>query len=288
MRQAGSQNNPIDFNWNPERLNSYLIQYYGYDLFDFAYSLAIVLRKSIPIDPLNIWLIKHQQIPYVRTCRGEIRRLRGIKDRIMRIISDLDDHLDQMKYWDVLRGRIDGTFIPLYFPVERSRERINRNNYIKRVYRLEDILQILTEEIGHYNEFLRLFRETSGRPIAPKTIITSFWSLIIRNRRGIELDRIHELLGWFYVRLEGTDYKEELRDLPGPEEISRFMRRFRNILNKDKSKIFVHNYHQSQHVDKLKVIQIRFERDEPKFFSVGTTQRNEIQHLIIFPENLNQ
>lgn len=285
MIQTRIQNNPIEFNWIPERLNNYLIQYYGYDLFDFAYSLAIVLSKSVPINPLNIWYIKHQQVPYIKTCREEIRRLRGIKQREMRIISDLDNHLDQMKHWDVLGGRIVGTFIPQYFPKERTRERINRNSYTKRVYRLEDIFHVLNKEIDHYNEFLQLFRVTSGRPISPKTIIASLWSLIIRNRRGIDLARIHELLGWFYARLEGTEYEGELIDLPGSEEISRFMRRFRNILEEDKSKIFVHNYHQSQHIDKPKVIQIRFERDEPRFLSISTTQRNEIPSLIIFFDN---
>jgi len=278
--------NVLSFEWDIDRVNSFLIEEYGYDLFDFAYSIAIVFSKNLPIRFWNIWSIRNPQIPYIKICKEEIKTLEGIKPKFKKIIWELDDHLEQLKYWDVRKGRIAGTFFPPFFPSTRIKGKLDRENIVKSNYKLKNVLKTIEKEINYYNDYLRLDSASSGRPSMPKTIISSLWSLIMKDSKRIHLENINSLLYWFYMKLESTSYGKNLVNLLGLQEISRFRSKYEDFLEKDRKEIFSHNYIESSpNIKKPKAFQIRFEKEEPKFYDITFAQEDERQPLIVFPDD---
>ena len=264
--------NVLSFKWDIDRVNSFLIKEYGYDLFDFAYSIAIVFRKNLSIQFWNIWLIRNPQIPYIKICKEEIKTLEDIKPKFEKIIWELDDHLKKLKYWDVLKGRIAGTFFPPFFPSKRIKGILDKDKIVKRNYELENVFKTIDKEIDYYNDFLRFFSASSGRPSMPKTIISSLWSLIMKDSKRIHLENINSLLYWFYMKLESTFYGKNLVNPLALQEISRFRSKYEDLLEKDIKEIFFYDYMECPNIEKPKAFQIRFEKEEPKFFEFTSTQ----------------
>jgi len=266
----------ISTHQTPQDLNRILIEQYKYDIFDFAHSLAIVLRTSPPVHLWNIWLIRKVNIPDFRILVREAERLIRIKERLIR---DYHDHLAEL-------SRIENPIFPQEFYVGtanfNSQDDSHKRLVIDQNFRINEILD---SKISSLTSIKNVFRRTKGSPAASKNIIGSLWSLIMRDTKRIHIEEIENLIDWFYLRLQNTDYAEEMKNSPTLADISRFLGRgFREFLEQDCREIFHYNYASAQHSPKIYPFQIRFYEREPKFLTMDDEGQNS---RLIFPGNVN-
>lgn len=280
----------IGENWEITRLNEFLKSQYGFDLYDFSHSLAIVLRRRPSLRFWHIWAIKKESIPYFEQMDQELRRLRRLRDRIVR---DLYNHLERIQYWDWISNRIDTPVCPLFHPrtiisqdLDREDMQEKRNKITEMLYKLDET--IIAAEIDFFERYLSIYRYPSGRPAVPKNIISSLWSMILRDSIRIHHKNITNLLNWFCNKLETTAYGRELRDsledgYSSEEEISRFKRRYGRYLEEDRKELFVFDYRTASGREKIYPFHIRFAEDEPKFYTLPEPSEGRTPS-IKFPE----
>jgi len=291
----------INFNDGPSKVNSILIKRYGYDLFDFAYSLAIAVCKKQPIKSWRFWPLLKKETPdkFVQYS-DDIELLKEINEGLIR---KLDKHLKNVQYWGLVKGNIKEPFCSPFFPVQKIRGKVNnlnvkkrrgkshkftinkRREIIKELYKLNETIDA---EIDYYEQYLSYYRNKKGRPVFPKTIIASLWSLIMRDENGIHYNRIAGLLIWFSEKLKNTDYGKEFSESikinpPKEREIARFHNNFPNVLEEDSRDIFFHNYRKFIKNQKVYSFRIRFEKEEPKFFPIEPTEGQYID-LVTFSD----
>jgi hypothetical protein len=278
--------------WTEERLNESLVHNYGYDLFDFALSLGIVLRKKPPFRLFNIWRLKRDSFEQLDLFRYKVARLERIRDSI---VQRLERHLDSLGYWRSVSEGTENQLFPSNFPIrwaEVSRGRPLSGNekrrIVRRLYNLDQMLEVLESEIEHYRRIFRLLTiRHPGRQPLPKTIIFSLWSYVLRRGRTIHLMTMVDLVNWFLARIGDTSYGRRFSasvrtDYPGSEEISRFKRNFARGLQEDLRELFHHNYRESPLTQKPRILQVRFERSEPKFYRIEANASEDVP-LIVFP-----
>jgi len=289
----------INFDDGPNKVNSILVNNYGYDLFDFAYSLAIAVCKEQPIKSWRFWPLLKKEAPDIfEQYRDDIKLLKEINEGLIR---KLDKHLKNVQYWGLVKGSIKEPFCSPFFPVQKIPGELNnlnvkkrrrkkhkftinkRREIIKELYKLNETINA---EIDYYERYLSYYRNKKGRPVFPKTIIASLWSLIMRDKNGIHYDRIAELLIWFSEKLKNADYGKEFsksikKNPPGEREITRFHNKFPNVLEEDSRDIFFHNYREFKKKQKVYSFRISFEKEKPKFFPIEPTEEQSID-LITF------
>ena len=243
--------NLLNIEWDINRVNDFLIKEYEHDLFDFAYSLAVVLSKEPLLKPWDIQLISKQEIPDYENVVDEVKRLK-------KLACDINTHRLVMK-------KIKN---PL-FPKEK-------------IYNIEELI---SNEITILQASLEIFKKTKGRPAISKNVIASLWSLVMKDSKEIHFENIEILLNWFYEKLEGMTYREKLNVDSSKAEILRFRKSFCVPLEETKKDIFVYNYNANLSKDKKKtyIFEIRFEKDNPEFYPLSPTSENDISSLIVFP-----
>jgi hypothetical protein len=262
---------------SPEALNKILIEDYHYDLFDFALSLASVLRKSPPYRIWNTWLIRKLNIQDYSILVRELDRLVKIK---CRLTNDLKNHLAML-------GRITNPI----FPKEITLGTAGFNRYneagksfiVDSVYKIDDTLG---NEIDILKRIKNIFRRTKGSPAASRNVIAGLWSLVMRDTRRIHIEEIGNLIDWFYQKPEGTSYQEEINPPPSLADISRFIsRKFRPLLEEDCKEIFVIRYPIRETFIKPYPFQVHFRFDEPEFL-VPVREIEMISPILIFSNNI--
>jgi len=265
----------INDNLSPQQLNRKLIRIYGYDLFDFTYSLAIVLSKKPPPRLWNIWLIRKFKIEDIEILKKELNRLKRIRNQL---IKDLKKHLIKMH-------RINNPLLPKeYIPEARNIESTIdeiRNEDIIRIYKINETIGI---EINNIKTILNIFKRTKGPPASVKNILGSLWSLVMRDETRIHIDIIADLMGWFYLRLQPTNYADELGASPSLEEILRFMGRFGSMVEQDKSEIFYYNLKLERNINKIYPFQIIFDENGPRFLPRDIDENQVSRAKIIFAD----
>ncbi len=266
----------IESRWLPERLDQVLKEYYGYSLFDFALSLAIVFRRNPPFALFNIWRWKQGSFEMLEDYRDKTGRL---KETINHILQRLSSHLEEVGYWHYLTDGEENQLFPPLFPIIHPHELQNgeipdeeKMRITRSIYGLNGLEEIISSEVSHYESLLRLYSiGRPGRPALAKTIISSLWSYALKFHGRLNADAISELLNWFLARLMNTDYgiafEASIRDgYPTSEDMSRFRGNFEAGLLEDFAQIFRNNFLLTPNVQSPRVLGIRFDRDEPRFF----------------------
>lgn len=123
----------INLTWNANELDSFLRKNYGFGLFCFALSLATIIYKTPSWGTWNLWFIKNQGIPYYEICKQELQILKQINNELLKILWKLDEHLDNLKLWDALRGRLNHDFPDFFLTREDSKEPLNRERLTKKI-----------------------------------------------------------------------------------------------------------------------------------------------------------
>jgi hypothetical protein len=272
----------IEVGWPSETLDQVLRQYYGYSLFDFALSLAIIFRRNPPFRPYNIWRLKQGSFELLEDCRDKTDRLKRTLDQVYRRLSS---HLEDIGYWRYITDGIENPLFPSLFPAEHPPARQNgeipeeeKMQITRKIYGLNRLEEIISSEVSHYETLLRLYSiRHQGRPALVKTIISSLWSYALRFRGRLNADAIPELLNWFLAKLRNTGYGRALERsveeaYPTSEDMSRFRRGFGNELLEDFELIFHYNSPETPIVQILRDLSIRFDRDEPRFFRIQPSE----------------
>ncbi len=265
----------LDVYSGADRINTDLISGYGYDLFDFAYSIAIALSKKPLSDFWNIWTLKKTEVADYKFVADEVKKLKRIKRRLQQV---LDLHLSAMQ--NIRNPLLPKEPMPASENWE-NRDADTRELLIEKIYGLESI----RGEIDILRGCLNLFKRAKGKPAKPFNIIASLWSLIMKNEE-IHLDNIYTLINWFHERLEGTDYRNELDTSEHPPRlkvISEFMENYEDLLEEDKKKIFFHSYRELQDKEKVYAFQIRYEVDNPRLYPFSSPP-DETEQLIVFTD----
>jgi len=263
----------ISYDWTATVLNNHLKRKYGYDLFDFAYSLAVALRKTAPLDSFNIWHLKKENILDYQTVQNEVNRLKKLHDILL---GELKQHLIAMN------GIKNPLFPKEILPgVHLSKDQTDTSLefMIRFAYKINDSL---TTEIEVLSGSLKIFKKSRGASSKSSNMLGCLWSLIMRDTRRIHLDNIENLMNWFYKKLKNTSYQDELRTSPSLEEISRFMRTHKKEMEEDANKIF-YGYKINLRMRKTFPFAIRFDADEPHFIRRRTDLAN-VLHTIQFPK----
>lgn len=266
----------IDSDESPQELNQILIRDYGYDLFDFTYSLAITLSKKPPLRLWNIWLIRKAEIVDFEILKRELTRLKKIRNNL---IKDLKKHL-------FLMSQIENTLLPKEFvPGATSFESLDDKKSDNNVASIYGIQHKIGSEIDSIQAIINIFKRTKGPPASVKNILGSLWSLVLRDETSIHIDVIAELTGWFYERLKPRNYADELKASPSLEYISRFMSRFGSMIEEDRTDIFYHNLKLEQNINKIFPFQIVFDDNGARFFSRDSDENQTSLSKIIFPDD---
>jgi len=248
MRQSY---NLLNIEWDINRVNDFLIKEYDYDLFDFSYSLAIILSKK-PL--LKFWDLQSKIKQEISDYEIVIEGVKSLK----KLDCDLKIHRLAMK-------KIKN---PL-FPKEK----------------ICNIEKTISDETNILQASLESYKKTKGRPAISKNVIASLWSLVMKDSEEIHFKNIEILLNWFYEKLEEVTYCEKLNVDSSEAEILRFRKNFYILLEETKKDIFVYSYKANLSKGKKKVyaFQIKFEKDNPEVYLLNSTSENDISSLITFP-----
>ena len=272
---------------NIKEVNEILTHEYGYDIYDFALSIAVILSENPLLGFWNIWMIQNKGIPYLETCKEEIKSLKAIRTKLGKIVYELDDHLKKIHYWDVIKGRNQNAYHQDFFPIEEINGILNKEHLTKKIYNLADTFRIIDEELDYFNNKIPPFKKRVGPPALPKIIIPSFWSSIMNDSKGPHWRNIKVLFQWFYNKLKTTDYSKHIKEYPEEmRAIYNFKRRFKSELEDDIKYFFLHNYHdykKSSDVLEQKTIQIRFKKKNPEFLHIPLSFKEKRPELIWFP-----
>ena len=240
----------FDKYFDTSEANKFLIQKYGFDLFDFAHSLAIVLRKEPTSKFWDIQLIRKQEVSDYEIVSDGVKRLK-------KLALDLNKHRLAMK-------KIKNPLLPK-----------------EKIYEIEESIG---GEINILKASLNAFKKSKGAPAKPKNIIPSLWSLVMRDNGITHWKNIENLFDWFHERLEDVSYRNELVGFSPGKEILRFVKKFRPFLEEAKKEVFYHNCKEFPNQKKINAFQIRFEIYSPEFYPINSSSENEMSSLIIFPD----
>ena len=265
----------IDEDESPQQLNRKLIRNYGYDLFDFTYSLSIVLSRKPPPQLWNIWLIRKFRIEDFEIPKKELLRLERIRNRL---IKDLKKHLTNMHR--INNPLLPKEYIPVAINIKSTLDEISNEDII-RIYKIDDVIGA---EIINIKAILNIFKRTKGPPASVRNILGSLWSLVVRDETSIHIDVIADLIGWFYKRLLLRNYVSELGDSPSLEEISRFIARFGSKLEQDRSGIFYHNLKLEPNIEKIYPFQINFDENGLRFSPRDIDENHASRAKVIFAD----
>lgn len=263
----------IDYDWPAGRLNRFLRKEYGYDLFDFAYSLAIVLAETVPLGRFHIWNLKKEDIRHYRTAKTELTRLKKLR---LHVVKELSQHLTVLK---AMGGSVFPREILPGIHIRMADSPRALEDIINHAYGIESSL---TTEINVLSAALGYFERSKGAPAKSSTLISCLWSFIIKGKRGAHLYNIENLLNWFYEKLDNTCYREEISTSPSVEEISRFKKRHGQEVEEDVKKIFVANYKMYSRRKQPFPFAVRFDKDTPRLVHQAIESRR-IERRVLFP-----
>lgn len=273
----------IDVNWGADELNEFLLRQYRFGLFSFAFSLATVFYKTPSWGSWDLWFLKKEGIPYYETCKQEIKKIREIRAEI---VEKLDEHLDRLQFWDSLKGKQKLHFPKTFLSLNKAPEILDREKLTKKNYKLERTFKVIDDEIEYYEKLIPNYTRKRGRPVQARFIISSFWSLILRDSQITHWKNIEQLLEWFYRKLNGVHYSQkneehysqEIYGMPKQDLVTRF--RSENILKlENELQSFFKDFSKPQNQLNL---QIRFEQNKMDFRGFDPEEFETLPKLIKF------
>jgi hypothetical protein len=231
-----------------------------------------------------LWEKKNVVPDYWLSLREEMKRLKKTRRGLMSMVEDLDDHLEGIRYWEFLRGQSDYLRDLIRFPgflmsPEGASLPLVRSKIVSRNYRLQEAMERITEELDFYKGFEKAARK-KGRPANTRMIVASLWSLVIKKKGRVQWEAVEELRDWFYSKLEGTDYRSRIEELPAQREIKAFRTKHRAELQKER-RLFFRRYDCPSNPMGL---QINFAKDSPELWGIDSLSEQKEIPVIRFPD----
>jgi len=264
-------------------LSEILVRQYGYDLYNFAVSLAIILSDFPIFGFWNIWKIKNTEIPGISSVKKESKRLSDIRRRFLKLTESLKEHLREFPQWhEIKKESIDESLRQLILNKEFSNLQ-NEDEITRKLYKLEDTLKIIDEEISYLqNNMWKPFRKGKGKPVEPNFIIHAFWSLVMRKKENADMKNVENLVNWFDNKLNNTTYGSVLKyEFEGPS-LYRFITENREKLEEDRGYFFPKGKLKEPHLPRN--LRVEFASSSPEI-SAYDSRCKEIQSpLVFFPD----
>ena len=274
----------ISLSWSPQELDRFLLKEYNYGLFPFALSLAIYILKFPSFGTSEIWDKRNVVPEFWQKINAEISNLENIKKDLERILENLDGHLENISFWDFLKGKpsyLRGLFLSPRFLISPKEitAPLQRASLTEKIYGLGRVVTAIDEELAFYKGF-NFSHRRKGRPIKSNVLLVSLWSHALRDGRIIHWKNIDALMRWFYQKIENTKYSSEIKNMPEPEEIRRFRIKNANELTNEYKYLFI----KSRNPKFLSGIQVSFQKESPRLLSLGKSTHKKAIPVICFSE----
>lgn len=273
----------IDVNWNAKKLNEFLLRQYRYSLFCFAFSLAAVFYKTPSWGSWNLWFLKKEGIPYFEICKQEIEKIKEMK---VQIVDKLDEHLNKLQFWDSLMGNQKHHFPKTFLSLKKPPKILDKEKLTEKNYKLENTFKVIDDEIEYYEKLVADYTRKRGRPVQIRIIISSLWSLILKDSQITHWKNIAQILEWFYRKLNGKHYQEnekhyshEIYAMPKVDLITRFRAKNIKVLENE-LQYFFKDFSKSENHLNLMII---FGQNEVDFVGPKLKKHVTFPGIIIFP-----
>lgn len=274
----------IDVHWTPVELNEFLLRQYKFGLFSFALSLATVFYKSPSWGSWDLWSLKKEGIPYFEICKQEIGKIKEIKAKI---VEQLDEHLNKLQFWDSLRGSQTHNLPQAFLSLKKPPKILDREKLTEKNYKLETTFKVIDDEIEYYEKLVADYTRKRGRPVQIRIIISSLWSLILKDSQIIHWENIKRILEWFYRKLNGKHYQEnekhyshEIYAMPKVDLITRFRAKNIRVLENE-LQYFFKDFSKSENHLNLMII---FGQNDVDFIGPKLKKHVTFPGIIIFPK----
>jgi hypothetical protein len=267
-----------------QEVDERLISKCGFGLYNFAFSLAIVLNDFPIFGFPEIWVLKNAKIPGIEEVRDEIQRLKDVRSKLVKLAIPLKKHIQKIPDFHKVRGGVLDERIRALFFDRRIDDSASVDELILTAYKLDQSLHFIDEEIAFFRDSKWVpFRKKSGKATEPRMIIQAFWSLVIRRGRIADMEYINALINWFADKLEATDYGHLLSYEPNRSSVRRFKQINREKLNQDLKLFFPRPKNtKSKSVIETRDIQIRFAKRVPEIYLFASSNLKNECPLIVF------
>jgi hypothetical protein len=269
-----------------KELDEILISQYGYNLYNYCASLAIILIDSPFFGFGKIWELKNAQIAGLKQVRTEIERLTNIKSNIRNIGKRLRVHLTKLPDWhQTKRGSLDESQRDIILNQDYS-SLPNKDEVALDVYKLAETLNIIDEEINFLqNSMWQPFKKGVGRSANPFVLLHAFWSLVIIKHKNSDMYNVGRLIEWFAEKLKGTDYAVKLIGKSESSSIYRFRKENIEYLEESKGYFFPENTTNNIEVASLpKNFRIEFAKTAPDISVYSEACISQESPSVIFPD----
>jgi hypothetical protein len=260
-----------------KQLNKQLTNDYGFGIFPFALSLAIHILDFPTLGTILLWEKKNVVPDYWLSLREEMQRLERTSQRLMSIVEELDEHLEGIRYWEFLRGQSNYLRDLIRFPgflmnSKGATRPLVRSEIVRKNYSLQPAIDRIAEEMDFYKGFEKASRK-KGRPVNTRMIIASLWSQVMKKRGRVQWEAVERLRDWFYSKLEGTEYRSRIEELPALREVESFKTKHKRELRKERKLLF----RKYSNPNNPMGLQINFAKDSPEIWATGSlTEQKEI------------
>ena len=273
---------------NENEINSALNHKYGYEIYNFAISLAVLLSSSPQLGFFHIYELKNEQIKGINEVKAEIKRLGYVKNRLKKIADDLSEHLEQVPDWHIIHKNGNTSYYEA-FQLNSFKEQSNKDEITKEIYSLEKAMEIIEEEHDYLkNNIWEPFKRKPGNPATPSVIIFALWSFIIRRNNKIIWDDLRELVGWFYKKLKKTEYRKVISESNYPLQIPfyRFKKKHQRKFESDLEHFFGSSSDKRDLCSRIqeRAFQIHFKTTGPEILAFARPCKINRSPLIIFPD----
>jgi hypothetical protein len=187
-RKRASKSQMIDPNFSVIEVDKFLKEKYGYDIWNFLYSIFEMKLLYEIVD----------QKKEIKVIRKNINRLKSEKKKL---IENIDFFMINTSAWDEMKNQYPETNIK-WTPN-------NKNKYIIEHFNLNDIFTHINQRIIVMNrkiEFLKLYGPSITRlRISPINFIILIWSYVMTTGEkddDVDFENIAALLNWFLVNLK--------------------------------------------------------------------------------------
>ena len=269
-----------------KELNEILTSQYGYGLYNYCASLAIILVDFPFFGFGKIWELKNAQITGFKQVRTEIERLTDIKSKIQNIGKRLRLHLTKLPNWhQIRRDSLDESLRDIFLTQDFSKLP-NKDEVALDVYKLGDTLNIIDEEINFLqNNMWQPFKKKVGRSANPFVLLHAFWSLVIIKHKNSDMYNVGRLIEWFANKLRDTDYAAKLSGKSESSSIYRFRKGNIKYLEESKKYFFPDNKTNNSKAASLpKNFRIEFAKSAPEISAYSGACINQKSPSVIFPD----
>lgn len=269
-----------------KELDEILISQYGYTLYNYCASLAIILIDFPFLGFGKIWELKNAQMTGIEQVRTEIERLKEIKSKIQRIKNNLSLHLTYLSKWhQIKRDSLDEALREIFLTQNFS-ELSNKDEVTSELYKLGDTVNIIDEEINFLqNSMWQPFKKGVGRSANPFVLLHAFWSLVIVKHKNSDMYNVGRLIEWFAHKLKDTDYAVKLTGKSESSSIYRFRKENIEYLKESKKYFFPDNTINNSEVASLpKNFRIEFAKTAPDISVYSEACISQESPSVIFPD----